>query len=153
MNTKIQSLIKKCVLEVLQKSLLEGFDPTSAGPRPEATNGTQNNPYPAFNDEMRKMEEGSFGNAFNDNFDGSDKEALERNYPYGSKNNKMRQMESNENLTFSTKTFREIKNQLDPDGTKHDLTLTCSKCGTSETCRCSKPKRKIKGICDKCANT
>lgn len=35
----------------------EGFDPTSAGPNPEATEGTQYNPYPQWNAEMRKMEE------------------------------------------------------------------------------------------------
>lgn len=56
-----------------------------------------------------------------------------------------------ENDNSKVKTFREIKNELDPDGTKHDLTLTCSKCGTTETCRCSKPKRKYEGVCDKCS--
>jgi len=40
-----------------QQELGEGFDPTSAGPNPEATEGTQNNPYPQWNAEMRKMEE------------------------------------------------------------------------------------------------
>jgi hypothetical protein len=49
------------------------------------------------------------------------------------------------------KSFKAIKNELDPDGKNHDLTLTCVKCGTTETCRCSKPKRKFQGVCDKCS--
>jgi hypothetical protein len=49
------------------------------------------------------------------------------------------------------KSFKAIKNELDPEGKNHDLTLTCVKCGTTETCRCSKPKRKFQGICDKCS--
>jgi hypothetical protein len=39
------------------KKLLEGFDPTSMGPNASATEGTQENPYPAMNDKMRQMEE------------------------------------------------------------------------------------------------
>jgi hypothetical protein len=53
--------------------------------------------------------------------------------------------------TPSVKTFREIQNELDPERKHHDLTLTCVKCGTTQTCRCSKPKRKFNGICKKCA--
>jgi len=49
------------------------------------------------------------------------------------------------------RTFQEIRDAEDPDGTKHDLTLQCVKCGTKHTCRCSKPKRLMKGICDECA--
>jgi hypothetical protein len=54
-------------------------------------------------------------------------------------------------LTEALKTFSQIQNELDPDGTKHDLTLTCIQCGTTTTCRCSKPKRKITGVCDSCS--
>jgi len=53
----------------------------------------------------------------------------------------------------STKTFQEIKNEQDPNGTNHDLRLTCVKCGRSETCKCSKPKRKFNGICPCCSET
>ena len=49
------------------------------------------------------------------------------------------------------KTFQDIRNELDPEGKNHDLTLTCVKCGTTETCRCSKPKRKFNGVCPKCS--
>jgi hypothetical protein len=54
-----------------------------------------------------------------------------------------------ENAT-DNKTFQQIRDEQDPKGKNHDLTLTCVKCGTTETCRCSKPKRKFKGICAKC---
>lgn len=53
-------------------------------------------------------------------------------------------------LTESLKSFSQIRDELDPDGSKHDLTLTCGKCGNTQTCRCSKPKRKVTGICDSC---
>jgi Fe2+ or Zn2+ uptake regulation protein len=49
------------------------------------------------------------------------------------------------------KTFFEIRREHDPDGMKHDLRLVCLKCGTTETCRCSKPKRTFEGICNDCA--
>jgi hypothetical protein len=50
----------------------------------------------------------------------------------------------------ATKTFQQIRDQEDPDGTKHDLSLECVKCGNKHTCKCSKPKRKIYGICPDC---
>lgn len=50
----------------------------------------------------------------------------------------------------SHKTFRQIKNEQDPDGTQHDLRIECIECGTSDTCRCSKPKRTFSGICPRC---
>jgi hypothetical protein len=53
--------------------------------------------------------------------------------------------------TADVKTFQQIRDEEDPKGQNHDLTLTCVKCGTTETCRCSKPKRKFKGICAKCS--
>lgn len=59
--------------------------------------------------------------------------------------------ESTDRGQMTPRTFQEIRNQYDPDGTKHDLTLKCIKCGTTQTCRCSKPKRKMEGICDECA--
>jgi hypothetical protein len=49
------------------------------------------------------------------------------------------------------KNFFQIKNEEDPNGLNHDLRLVCVKCGTSQTCRCTKPKREFKGICHKCA--
>ncbi len=58
----IKNLIKECIVEHLKEALLEGFDPTSAGPNPAATEGSQFNPYPAMNSKMRKMEENSFEN-------------------------------------------------------------------------------------------
>lgn len=46
-------LIKECILEVLQENLLnEGFDPLSQGP-----NEVSDNPYPAWNEMMRRLEE------------------------------------------------------------------------------------------------
>ena len=48
-------LIKECILEVLQENLLnEGFDPLSQGP-----NSVSENPYPAWNEQMRRLEEES----------------------------------------------------------------------------------------------
>lgn len=49
------------------------------------------------------------------------------------------------------KTFQEIRDREDPQGKKHDLTLECVHCGTTQTCRCSAPKRKFKGCCESCA--
>jgi hypothetical protein len=50
------------------------------------------------------------------------------------------------------KTWEQIRNEQDPSGKNHDLRLICVKCGTTETCRCMKPKREFKGICDDCNN-
>ena len=61
--------------------------------------------------------------------------------------------ESVKEKTPTYKTFNQIKNEQDPTGKNHDLRLTCVKCGTSETCKCSKPKRKFEGICYKCSGT
>ena len=47
-------------------------------------------------------------------------------------------------------TFREIREKEDPGGTNHDLRLICVKCGGSQTCRCTKPKREFKGVCPYC---
>lgn len=49
------------------------------------------------------------------------------------------------------KTWKQIREEEDPTGKNHDLTLKCSECGASETCKCSKPKRTFEGICHKCA--
>ncbi len=49
----IKPLIKECILEVLKENLSENFCPLSQGP-----NGVQENPYPKWNAEMAKMEEG-----------------------------------------------------------------------------------------------
>lgn len=51
------------------------------------------------------------------------------------------------------KTFREIKDREDPKGLNHNLTLECVHCGTKQTCRCSKPKKVFKGVCESCAKT
>jgi len=56
----LRALIKECVIEVLTENLTEGFDPTSAGPNPAATEETQGDPYKQWNAEMRKMEESTF---------------------------------------------------------------------------------------------
>ena len=60
---------------------------------------------------------------------------------------------SKTNITenVNPKTWFEIKNEQDPDGKHHDLRLTCIKCGNSQTCKCSKPKRKFEGLCYDCA--
>ena len=47
-------------------------------------------------------------------------------------------------------TWQEIQEKEDPGGKNHDLKLTCKKCGNSQTCRCSKPKREFSGICPDC---
>jgi hypothetical protein len=49
------------------------------------------------------------------------------------------------------RTFFDIRNEEDPNGTNHDLRLICTKCGVTETCKCSKPKRKFYGVCHGCA--
>ena len=56
-------------------------------------------------------------------------------------------------VASTERTFRQIHEDEDPDGKGHDLFLKCTKCETSETCRCSKPKREFRGICDSCAKT
>jgi len=50
------------------------------------------------------------------------------------------------------KTFEQIRKEEDPGGKKHDLTLTCSECGNTETCRCKASKRKFTGICNECSS-
>jgi hypothetical protein len=51
------NLVKECILEVLKENLTEGFDPLSqAGP-----NIPCENPYPAWNSQMAKMEENEHG--------------------------------------------------------------------------------------------
>lgn len=55
---KLRQLVKECVIEVLKEDLeREAFDPTSMGPNPEATEGTQYNPYEEWNEKMRHLEE------------------------------------------------------------------------------------------------
>jgi hypothetical protein len=58
-----------------------------------------------------------------------------------------------ESSNVEYKTWKVIRQEQDPVGKNHDLTLSCVKCGTTSTCRCMKPKRKFEGICDKCAAT
>jgi hypothetical protein len=48
------------------------------------------------------------------------------------------------------KTWAKIRDEEDPEGKNHDLSLHCVECGESDTCKCSKPKRKFEGVCDKC---
>ncbi len=146
-KSKTVSFIKECVLEVLKENLSEGFDPQSmAGPNgPDETGG---NPYAKWNSDMRKLEED--GDGFN-SVKGENPAATMKAqmFPYADQNDAMRQLETAS--PSQAKTFQEIRNELDPDGTKHDLTLHCVKCGTTETCRCSKPKRKVDGVCDECS--
>ncbi len=52
MRPNFVKLIKECIEEVLRENLSEGFDPTSQGPNP-----VQDNPYPEWNAQMRKLEE------------------------------------------------------------------------------------------------
>ena len=54
MNYK--NLNKECILEVLQESLLEGFDPLSQGPNIIDPTGEEN-PYAEWNAKMRTLEE------------------------------------------------------------------------------------------------
>lgn len=55
-SNELRALVKECVLEVLQESLLEGFDPLSQGPNMVDPSG-ETNPYPIWNSKMRKLEE------------------------------------------------------------------------------------------------
>ena len=55
--------------------------------------------------------------------------------------------------TIIIPTFQEIRNQEDPNGLKHDLRLTCSACGTTRSCKCSKPKRAFYGLCENCSSS
>lgn len=50
-------LVKECVIEVLEKDLEEGFDPTSCGPRPEATEGSTEMDYEKINQQMAHLQE------------------------------------------------------------------------------------------------
>jgi len=54
-------------------------------------------------------------------------------------------------VSTTTRSFRQIHQDEDPSGQRHDLRLTCVECGTTSTCRCRKPKREFKGLCDTCA--
>lgn len=51
----------------------------------------------------------------------------------------------------SLESFFDIRNREDPNGINHDLRLTCAQCGTTQSCRCSKPKRNFVGLCESCA--
>lgn len=55
------------------------------------------------------------------------------------------------NSVTEEQTFQQIQDKEDPDGKAHDLTLVCVKCGNTQSCRCSKPKREFKGVCNDCA--
>ena len=58
------------------------------------------------------------------------------------------------NLLFETedlKNFAQIRVEQNPHGTKHCLKLECVACGTVNSCRCSKPKKLVRGICYDCA--
>jgi hypothetical protein len=55
-SNELKNLVKECVLEVLQESLLEGFDPQSQGPNMVDPSG-ETNPYAIWNAQMRKLEE------------------------------------------------------------------------------------------------
>lgn len=59
--------------------------------------------------------------------------------------------ESKKTASSSEKTWQQIQNEQDPDGTQHDLRLTCTRCSNTQTCRCTKPKREFKGICHECS--
>jgi hypothetical protein len=128
-SNQLKSLIKECVMEVLKEELSkEGFDPQSQGP-----NMPTENPYPQWNSQMRQLEE-------TDESDEHGRYAQEAGAG---------QFDSR---TFSVNsTFQEVKNAYDPDGKKHDLTLICKKCGRTQSCRCMKPKKKVKAICQECA--
>jgi hypothetical protein len=55
-KSELRRIIKECILEVLQESLLEGFDPLSQGPN-MVDPTSETNPYPIWNSQMRKLEE------------------------------------------------------------------------------------------------
>ena len=122
----MNKLIRECTLEVLKENLTEAFDPTSIGP-----NIPQDNPYPAWNAKMAKMEE---------------------EHPHGRYAQQAGATPFETPTDYEeTKTFQEIRDREDPQGKKHDLTPECVHCGTTQTCRCSAPKRKFKGCCESCA--
>lgn len=201
----IRFLIKECIIQVLKDELLsEGFDPTSCGPNPEASEGlTVYNPYEKWNAKMRTMEDmdhpidnkdylppihpedqttpstlppsgekkyykqvpgGSVGAVNLTSLANESQGGTSVPHDYAGENEKMRQMENEHGRyaqeagagqfdprKFGLKSFKEIRNEQDPDGTKHDLKLVCKKCGNSSTCRCRKPKRMFEGLCDDCA--
>jgi hypothetical protein len=121
-------LIKECTLEILkEKVLTEAFDPSSQGP-----NIPQENPYPAWNAKMAKMEE---------------EEAPHGRYAQQAGATPFQTPTDYD----ETKTFQEIRDREDPKGVNHDLTMECVHCGRKSTCRCSKPKRLFKGVCESCA--
>lgn len=120
-KTSMKEVVKECVVSVLKERLMEGFDPQSSG----GPNATVNDPsfYDRMNSKMQKMEEeGDHG----------------------------RYAQLAGAGQFDQRTFQEIRDTEDPDGTKHDLALHCIKCGTKHTCKCSKPKRRFNGICPDC---
>lgn len=120
-ESKIRNLVKECVMEVLKEDLAEGFDPLS-----QAGPNTcgEENPYPAWNAKMRTMEE---------------------EHEHG------RYAQEAGAGQFDAKTFRQLQDEHDPGGKNHDLKLRCIKCNTTQTCKCSAPKRTFDGICDQCA--
>lgn len=48
------------------------------------------------------------------------------------------------------KTFEELRKEFDHSGNNHCLKLVYAKCNVTSTCRCSAPKKEVKGICYKC---
>lgn len=52
MPPNLNDLLKECIVEVLKEDLTEAFDPTSQGP-----NIPGENPYPEWNEKMRRLEE------------------------------------------------------------------------------------------------
>jgi hypothetical protein len=180
---KMSSLIKECTLEILKERVSEAFDPTSQGP-----NIPEENPYPALNAKMAKLEEGGdswsryeqgykagkadkaagkpsqkstdhvHGVGYNDGYNDRDsarpetvrklfKEAPHGRYAQQAGATPFQTPQDYE----ETKTFQEIRDREDPKGFNHDLTLECVHCGRTQTCRCSKPKRLFKGVCESCA--
>ncbi len=55
-------------------------------------------------------------------------------------------------IASSILTWAQIQDEEDPEGKNHDLKLICVKCANTRTCRCSKPKREFKGLCDECVS-
>lgn len=66
---------------------------------------------------------------------------------------RIRSTESQSRKASTEQTWDQIRAEHDPDGKQHDLRLTCSRCGNSQTCRCSKPKKHFSGICPTCAQS
>lgn len=161
----LESIVKKCVIEVLKERLNEGFDPQSQGPNPTGIE----NPYEAWNNRMRQMEEtankkntkvqctcstGNYPQYKNDHMAYCPCSPKHKEYLAQKKEANKKwwlKKESVEHKQYAPKTFQEIRDLHDPDGKKHDLTLKCVKCGTTQTCKCSKPKRTMSGICEKCS--